>query len=342
MIRSLREEEKDRYNSVVHHPLQSWEWGEFRRNTGLKVERLGFFTNGELEKAIQVTFHPIPLLGGTAGYFPKSFMPDEEQISALKQLGEKQRATFIKMEPNISHPVDSPSAFKQIDDFLQLNNAVPGRPLFTRYTFTIDLTQSETELFANLHSKTRYNVNLAIKKGVSIHEATTQEGLQVYLDILKETTKRQGFYAHTPQYFQTMWDTLGASGMLRIFHAQFEGQVLVAWVVFVFDNVLYYPYGASRSEHRDVMASNLMMWEMMRYGKQIGCTSFDLWGALGPKDSSKHPWYGFHRFKEGYGGTLMEFLGSYDLVLNFPQYKLFRIGENIRWKILRLKTKLGL
>lgn len=342
MIRSIKEEEKALYNQVVHHPLQTWEWGEFRKKTGLKVERIGFFENGTLTKAIQVSFHPIPVLGGTAGYLPKSFMPDDEQIAALKQLGSAQRAVFIKLEPDVAHPSDSATSFRQIDQFLQDNGAQPGRPLFTRYTFEIDLTKSEDELFAQLQSKTRYNVRLAIKKGVTIQEATSEAGLEEYLAILKETTKRQGFYAHTDSYYRTMWQTLGNSGMMRIFHAVYQEKVLVAWVVFLFDNVLYYPYGASRSENRDVMASNLMMWEMMRFGKQNGCRSFDLWGALSQTPKKSHPWYGFHKFKEGYGGTHMEFLGSYDLVLVPSTYKLFRIGESIRWKLLRLKTKLGI
>lgn len=342
MLRPISEDERDRYNQVVNHPLQTWEWGEFRKKTGLKVERVGTFTNGELEKAFQVTFHSIPVLGGTAGYLPKAYMPDEDQLSVLKQLGDKNRTTFIKLEPDVSHPVDSPSSFNQIDDFLQDNQAKPGRPLFTRYTYKIDLTKPETELFEACHQKTRYNIRLAVKKGVTVQEATSQEGLTEYLNILKETTKRQGFYAHTPEYFQTMWDTIGQTGMMRIFHAVYEGQVLVAWIVFLFKDQLYYPYGASRSAHRDVMASNLMMWEMIRFGQLNKCKSFDLWGCLGPDAKKNHPWYGFHKFKEGYGGTMHEFLGSYDLMLNIPQYQIFRLGENIRWKLLRIKTKIGL
>ena len=111
--------------------------------------------------------------------------------------------------------------------------------------------------------------------------------------------------------------------------------------MFLFNGVLYYPYGASRSIHRDVMASNLMMWEMIRLGKKEGCESFDMWGALGPEPNEKDPWFGFHRFKKGFGGDLMEFLGTYDLVLNSTMYTAFRIGEDVRWKFLRLKMKVA-
>ncbi len=340
LLRPLREEEKALYDSVVHHPLQSWAWGEFRKKTGVDVERVGFFENGKLQKAMQVFFHKIPHFSMTAGYFPKGEMPDEEQVSTLVQLGKKHQALFVKMEPNIAHKVDAPSAHYDIAQFLLKNDAVPGRPLFTKYTFQLDLRPTEDELFSKLSSKTRYNVNVATKKGVKIYENTTKEGLETYLQILQETTQRQGFYAHGPEYFRTMWDALGNSGMLRIFEAVYENQVLVSWMMFIFNGSLYYPYGASRSIHREVMASNVMMWEMIKFGKNSGCKVFDMWGSLGPEPNEKDPWFGFHRFKKGFGGDLMEFLGTYDVVLNKPTYSLYRIGEDIRWKFLRLKAKL--
>ncbi|MBD3279320.1 MAG: peptidoglycan bridge formation glycyltransferase FemA/FemB family protein [Candidatus Pacebacteria bacterium] len=340
LIRPIRSEEKDLYNQVVNHPLQSWQWGEFRQKTGLKVARVGFFKQGQLYKGLTVTFHPLPLINKNVGYCPKGFMPDEEQLAVLKQLAEQHQALFIKLEPNIGNKVGEPSAHEQVGRFLLANDATPGRPLFTKYTFQVDLTQSEDKLFANLASKTRYNVRLARKKGVQIFENTSKQGMNQYLEILQETIKRQGFYAHTPEYFQTMWQELGDSGMLRIFHAVYQNNILASWVMFLFNNVLYYPYGASRNMHREVMASNLMMWEMIRFGKEQNCTKLDMWGSLGPKPNENHPWYGFHRFKRGYGGDLIEFLGTYDLVANWPMYKLFRIAENLRWKLLRLKTKL--
>lgn len=342
LIRPLRIEEKAEYNKVVQHPLQSWEWGDFRQATGTSVERIGFFDQGKLKNGLQVTFHRLPILGKTAGYLPKAFMPDEDQIEALRQLGKAHQALFIKLEPNISQKVGVPSAHRQIVKFLAESNAIPGRPLFTKHTFILDLTKSDEELFANLSNKTRYNINLAIKKGVVIYENTSQEGMETYLQILAETTKRQGFYAHSPDYFRKMWEVLGKSGLLKIFQAVYEGKVLASWIMFLFNGVIYYPYGASSREHREVMASNLLMWEMIRFGKKTGCTKFDLWGSLGENPDPNDPWYGFHRFKKGYGGELHEFIGTFDLITDFALYKPFRFVEDLRWKWLRLRAKLGL
>lgn len=340
IIRALREEERAHFNSVVTHPLQSWEWGEFRKQTGIKVERIGFFEGSKLVKAFQITFHPLPYIGKTLGYIPKSFMPDEEQLSILKQLGEKHNALFIKLEPDVCEAVGSPSGHADIARFLAAHNALPGKPLFTKYTFKLDLRQSLEEIFDHLSNKTRYNVKLAEKKGVEIFENTSEQGMEQYIQILEETTKRQGFYAHSPDYFRTLWKQLGPSGMLKIFNAVYNDTVVVSWIMFVHNKVLYYPYGSSRSVYREVMASNLMMWRMIEYGKNSGCTSFDMWGALGPEPDEKDPWFGFHRFKKGYGATLMEFVGTYDLILNDPLYKVFTFVDTLRWQWLKLRAKL--
>lgn len=341
LIRPIREEEKQLYNQVVNHPLQTWEWGQFRSRTDVKIERIGLFENGQLKRAFQASFHPIPHFKQyTVGYLPRAFEPDDNQLSALKEIGEKHNALFVKLEPNAAAPADQTDPVKKIARYLVNNGCQPGRPLFTKHTFQIDLTQSEDDLFANLDSKARYNVRLARRKGVRIVEDSSRKGLDTYLMILKETIKRQGFYAHNPEYFEKMWQTLQPGNMMHIFHAVYDDTPLVSWIMFKLNDRIYYPYGASRDLHRDVMPSNLMMWEMIMWGKRENCTVFDMWGSLGPEPDKNHPWYGFHRFKKSYGGELMRFVGSYDLVLNQQLYPLFRIADNLRWKWLRLKTKL--
>ncbi|PWU22518.1 peptidoglycan bridge formation protein FemAB [Candidatus Cerribacteria bacterium 'Amazon FNV 2010 28 9'] len=340
IIRPIGPNEKDAYDSVVAHPLQSFSWGEFRKKTGVAVERIGIFDGQRMVGGFSITFHPVPHTSYTIGYFPKGPMPDEAMLGALKQIGARHNAICIKLEPNVSQAVDTPSAHSQVAQFLLAHHCRPGKPLFTKYTFVLSLTPSEDELLAAMRGKTRYNINLAEKKGVHIIEDTSVDGMMEYLKVLKETTSRQGFYAHDEEYFKQMWKTIGSSGMLHIFKAIYEDNVLTVWIVFVFNGKLYYPYGASTREHKEVMANNLMMWEVIKYGKKQGCTSFDMWGSLGPNPDPKDPWFGFHKFKEGYGGVLTQFIGTYDFILNPAMYSIYTTVDKLRWKVLRLKSKL--
>jgi lipid II:glycine glycyltransferase (peptidoglycan interpeptide bridge formation enzyme) len=155
---------------------------------------------------------------------------------------------------------------------------------------------------------------------------------------MEETTVRQKFFSHTPSYYRTMWKTIGSEpdSMLHIFHAVYNEQVLVSWIIFLFNGVLYYPYGASSDTYREVMASNLIMWNSINYGCDNKCGKFDLWGSLGPDPDTNDPWYGFHHFKEGYNPVLMENLGTYDMVYNKLYYNLFNFADKLRW--LKLRT----
>ena len=83
------------------------------------------------------------------------------------------------------------------------------------------------------------------------------------------------------------------------------------------------------------MAPNLLLWEIARWGKKAGYKKFDLWGALGPQADENDPWYGFHRFKQGFGPKLVESVGSYDLILNPLLYRIYTMADKIRWRLLK-------
>ncbi|NMB56741.1 peptidoglycan bridge formation glycyltransferase FemA/FemB family protein [Candidatus Beckwithbacteria bacterium] len=346
LIREVRPEEKDLYNKVVNHPLQSWQWGEFREKTKTEVVRLGFFNNNNIQGGIQITLHHIPNLNRTIGYLPRCVMPNEQIFHALKDLGKRKKTIFFKIEPNFftkAYKKDDhkPSPFKKEQEFLFKNGCVFGKPLFTKYSFILDLTQSDDQLLQNMKQKTRYNIRVAQKKEVKIIEDNSETAFDEYLDLtFNETTKRQRFYAHDREYHRKMWHALNPAGIAHLLKAVYNSQTLVTWILFTFNDALYYPYGASSSQNRDVMASNLMMWEAIRFGKARNLKYFDMWGSLGPDPDPKDPWYGFHHFKDGYGPTLMEFIGTYDFVIDPPMYQVYKLMDKARWAMLKIKASL--
>ena len=343
IIRDITLSDKKLFNQAATHPLQSFEWGEFREQTGVEVIRKGIFEGKKLIAPVQVTIHPLPKVKYKVGYFPKGIMPDTDQIKILREIGKENNCLMIKMESNVGSKIsaDRPNthAWGTINEFLIKNGCRQGRPLFTRHTFQVDLEKSEEELMAMMSSKTRYNVRLASKKGVKVVVDNSQNSFKWFLKLLFEkTVKRQGFYAHTPEYFEKLWKTLSPGGMAQLIRAEHEGKTLAVFMVLVFNKTIYYPYGASTREHKELMAPNLLMWELIKYGKKLGCSKLDMWGSLGPNPNKKDDWYGFHRFKQGYGGDLIEFLGSYDLVLDQNLYKLYRMADQARWSFLRTKA----
>lgn len=330
MIKEVNLKDKQQFNKLAVHPLQSWEWGDFRIKTGIEVIRLGNFADGILTETAQITIHQIPFTSMTIGYFPKGNLSSDVLLKELAKYGKKNKCIFIKFEPNVK---DTEYRFKNSE----LNIKLSPHPLFTKYSFQLDLTKNEDDLLINMHPKTRYNIKVAQKHGVIVKEDNSDKAFEKYWQLTEETTKRQKFFAHDKKYHQLMWETLKPAGIAHLLTAYYKGETLVSWIVFLFNNVLYYPYGASSDKFRNVMASNIMMWEVIRWGKKNGAKLFDMWGALGPSPDPNNPWYGFHRFKEGYGPKLVEFVGSYDLVINPFAYNLYNLIDNLREVFLKLK-----
>jgi len=327
-IHPVHPEEEKQWNTSVGHPLQTWEWGEFRKKMGIDVVRLIAEEKKGKTQYWQLSFHNIPHTPYTVGYFPKGPMPDQFMINEFMKLGKEKKAVYIQLEPNNISDLRLPTSDLQL---------IPSHhPLFTRYTFVLDITKSEDELLKNMHHKTRYNIKVAQKHGVIIKEDSSDVAFKAYLRLSEETTQRQGFYAHNRHYHQTMWNTMRENGLAKLFTASYNGEILTAWIIFCHGRTIYYPYGASSRNHREVMAPNLMLWEIVRWAKTAGYKKFDLWGAMGPNPDPNDPWYGFHRFKEGYHPELVEFIGSYDLVINPVLYKLYCLADTVRWKILHI------
>jgi len=332
----ITEKEKNKFNHLATHPLQSFEWGEFRKKTNVKVIRRALVENGEILQSFQLTLHPIPHTSWNIGYLPKTTLPTKKLVDELRKIGKQYNCIFIQLEPNV---VVS-TASKQAMHSLGLISS--AHPLFTRHTFHIDLTQPDEELLKKMHQKTRYNIKVAQKHGVSVREENTQKSFDIYWKLTEETTKRQQFYAHSKKYHILQWETLPHtiqkdSLSSHLLFAEYEEKPLTAWIVFVFKDTLYYPYGASSSEHRDVMHSTLMMWEAMQFGKKHHLKTFDLWGAAAPNTPASDPWFGFTQFKERFGPTRVEFVGSYDLVIKPILYQGYKLADKLRWLLLRLR-----
>lgn len=310
---------KLQYNHLATHVIQSWEWGEFRKSLGLTLLRYGIYQEGKLVSVFQLTLHKIPFLNKYVGYLPKGPQPDIILKQALEKIGKQYNCAFIKIEPNITTNSLIP---KIPNGFIK-----SPKPLFTKYNFVLDLTKPEDEILKGMSQKTRYNIKIAQKHKVVVYEGRDQKAFETYLKLYFDTTKRQGYHGHNKKYHEQVWSTLNDSGIAKILIASYQNQPLTAWMLLNFKDTLYYPYGGSLVEHREVMANNLVAWEAIKMGKKLGLKKFDMWGALGPNAKSNDPWYGFHKFKQGYGGELVEYIGTFDLVLNWPIYILFSLVD---------------
>jgi lipid II:glycine glycyltransferase (peptidoglycan interpeptide bridge formation enzyme) len=206
----------------------------------------------------------------------------------------------------------------------------------------LDLTKSEDQLLSQMHKKHKYNILYAQKKSLKARIVSydqspgSAQALDNFYSLYKSTADRQKYYTHSKKYFELIWNILGESGITKILNISFENKILSSWMLFVHDGVLYYPYGGSSTEHKNLYASNLIGWEAIKFGKSIGCHTFDMWGACKDPNDSTDPWWGFTNFKLKFGGKHVTHIDSYDFVVNRPLYNAFVLVNDLRWKLLKL------
>ncbi|MFP4362938.1 MAG: lipid II:glycine glycyltransferase FemX, partial [Spirochaetia bacterium] len=196
-------------------------------------------------------------------------------------------------------------------------------------TVVVNLEQSEDEILKAMKSKTRYNVRLAAKKGVTVRKASFDE-YDTWYNIYQETAQRDKIAIHSAEYYKKVWELAWETEDMDItlLFAEHEGEVLAGNFIALNKEHSVYLYGASSGKKRSLMPAYALQWEAMKLAKSAGCTEYDLFG-IPPKPDKDHPMYGLYRFKTGFGGQIRNMPGAWDYPLSLL-YPVFRLAERLR------------
>jgi peptidoglycan pentaglycine glycine transferase (the first glycine) len=303
------------------HLLQSWQWGELKGRTGWSPLRLVLEQpeTQQILAAAQVlrrTAPHLPLWAGYLAYIPKGPVLDWSQpalcetfLTQLEHTLRRQGAIALRIEPAQEATPENAHVHQRLLDW----GAQPVPPIQPLRTILLDLSPSEETLLAALKEKWRYNVRLAARKGVTVRTATTEADVRTWYDLLRITSTRDRFGIHTLDYYLHIWQLLAPFNQVRLLLAEYQGQVLAGIFVGLFAQQVIYLYGASSNEQRHLMPNYLLQWEAIRYAKRYSARSYDFWGIPATDDDTE-AMAGVYRFKSGWGGRVVSFLGAYQKV----------------------------
>lgn len=194
---------------------------------------------------------------------------------------------------------------------------------------------TEGELLARFHPKTRYNIHLAQKRGVTVRQVRTAY-LPVFLEMMRQTARRDGFRARNEEFFHRILDANGEEVSLLL--AERDGKPLAGAIEIIQGSRAWYAYGCSFDHGRKDMPNALLQWEMIRRAMASGCSIYDMRGVEGwPGDDG--PGKGLHRFKQGFDGRLVEYVGQMDLILRPTVWRLLQVHEWFKDRITRKLAK---
>jgi lipid II:glycine glycyltransferase (peptidoglycan interpeptide bridge formation enzyme) len=324
--------------------LQTTKWGRLKVASGWDYWPLAVMDKGQIQAAALILTKNLPV-GGKAGYSPRGpLFTSPEALETLLAAGseflKEQRALVWKMDPPLP---DGDPVWRECVRRLGLRFIDTG-PDFggvqPRYVMTLDLNSSPDTLLKNMKSKTRYNIRYAQRKGVQVVKVRERQLLNVFYCLLQETAARDRFTIRPLEYYEAMWDQLMENGLAQLFLAYHEGLPLAGAICFRLPHRVWYVYGASSNERRNLQASHLLQWEMIRWAKGLGCRVYDSRGVSGDL-SEANPLYGLYRFKEGFGAKLETYVGEFDLPIRQGGYVLWRGGLAVHNRIRTWRTRPG-
>ena len=289
------------------HLLQTGEWGELKSAFGWKPVRV---VNGDF--GVQILFRKLPL-GLTVGYIPKANL-DRYLLPEIDSVCKSQRTVFLKLEPDSWN--DSPLPMGEgLGVRVSPHNIQPPR------TIIIDIHGTDEEILAKMKQKTRYNIRLAEKKGVTV---CVWDDIEAFHKMMLVTGGRDGFGIHSLEYYKHAYELLHPNGLGEILVAEYEGKPLAALFVARNGRRAYYLYGASTNEERNRMPTYLLQWEAMKWARSHGCEEYDLWGVPDEDEATLEAdfqtrsdgLWGVYRFKRGFGGELKRAAQALERVYN--------------------------
>ncbi len=290
--------------------LQSEEWQAVQQRMGRRTERIA---------SVLVIRHDLPF-GFHYLYCPRPAAPGQEFFRDATAVTRVLGALFLKIDPSqtITSMIHDSRFVIQESHSLQ--------PIAT---LLIDCQKSDEQLLLAMHPKTRYNIRLAERHGVSVRRVQRPvpvEDFETFLRLLRRSAERDAFVLHPAEHYRILLDVATEQFSPDLFIAERRGSPLAAAIVNCYQpsKTATYLHGGSSYESRALMAPYLLHWRIIQAGRERGIVTYDFGGV----DSVR--WPGLTRFKQGFGGRAHTFPPSVDIIFRPELYHFYRLQRFMR------------
>jgi lipid II:glycine glycyltransferase (peptidoglycan interpeptide bridge formation enzyme) len=180
-----------------------------------------------------------------------------------------------------------------------------------------------------MHQKSRYNLRLAQKKGVTVRWSTNDEDFSAFMKLQHETATRQQIRLHPDHYYRLMFETLRSHNMVELGIAEYQGEIVAVNEIIWCGSTATYIHGASSDLHKEAMAPYFLQWETLQRARQKNMRAYDLRG-ISPADQPDHKLAGVTRFKLGLGGKTVIYPEAMNAILQPTWYWAYRLAKRAR------------
>ncbi len=330
-------------NNPKSHLFQSDEWARVKEKWEHEV--IVARKNGHITGTMSILLKKMPIVNSYIMYAPRGFVcnpQDKETLEQLtieaKKIAKKYKAFIFRLDPDIPNKDENfKTLMKSLGYKLKDNIKTIDDVIQPKFVYRLNIKgKTEEEIFKSFKEKTRYNIRLSLKRNVKIREGK-KEDIPTFYNILKETSQRDNFFIRDIKYFERIYDTMYPK-FAKILIAEYEGKPIAVAMPIYYGNKVWYLYGGSSNEHRNLMSTYLLQWEMIKWALEKGCDIYDFGGVSGYNDK-KSSMYGVYHFKSGFNGEVVEFVDELYIIFNPFINTIWNIISSFHTKVLNIKNK---
>ena len=323
-------DEVDRYRKFMNKSsfkkaTQSLEWGKVKNNWQPCYVYLED-GNGSIKAAMSILMAPNSYAGGKKlAYCSKGPVCDITDVPLLKELYdeaqkylESQDVFVLRCDPEVLYNDKLNEQLREAGFIVRNKGLVGHGTIMPRYNMLLNLSEytldNIDELLMTFHSKTRYNIRLAKRKGVTVDYANSPQALDLFYHTHEIMAKRQHITYRPKEYFERVLDVFGDH--VRVYLAHDDEEVLSGAIAMNYGDRVWYMYGGSTNNKRNLMPNYLMQWEMIKWAIETNKTVYDF-GGIFEIDLDD----GLYRFKNGFTNGVTEYIGEIDRVFDEDAYR---------------------
>ncbi len=208
----------------------------------------------------------------------------------------------------------------------------------------IDL-RKDMEVLKMEMNKTKRNLlnRLLSDEKVSVQIFSDDSQFELFKDFHEQTVNLKGYTDKPTDLLLRELREQVKDQMCHMLVGYYDGKPIGIWQCTVYGSNMHLYQACMDTSFRDknINITYFLFWEALKLGKEKGCSTFDLFGGVVPKDYEErdHPWRGINDFKQSLGGEKVTYMHSMDYVISKWKYPIYYIYSEIRTRLKGHTTK---
>ena len=283
---------------------QTPQYAEYMRHLGWQVVQL----NKYFAYVKKIGFLKYSVIKIPRAPLELDYQKIEEQLQSYNPL-------LLKIEPNQAL---TDITIKKDIPWLHERGFFSDRfPVCQSKSIFVDLTLTEEQLLSSFRAETRHHLKKSRKRSFRVTTTLSdgskeaQRALAEFYPLFEHCARERKFFSPFKMQMTALWESFKNHAVIILVYPPDKTYPVSGTLTLATNHEAYYKFGASLPEGREAYASYLLYWEMFKWAKKNGRTTFDLEGIYDPRYKKTKRYLGITQFKRGWSKNEITYLGTF-------------------------------